>query len=674
MKRNITIAKRLALGFGIVLVLVLGIGCIAIVVSRSIEKKIVRIVETLTPLKDNAINIRMQYPRVDSGKNALLSVDITEEIRKDQYDRRFKEAEEIFKNSIEAIEKLEKTPTQETLWKEFKALHEKWWKDHETFVQRAKEFEKLGIQDPGMLERDFEKFRGDHYTLREKVLKALYLDQSFEGGDDHTACAFGKFLATAKFSNDELNKLLEEVKPIHQKFHESIKEIKELLAQGNKEEAIRAYNGTTENMEKTFGYFNEILRIAENARGRYKAMSDFALIDIAKSYEEARDAIQKFVDEVRRDTESENKSIETSTRYAVYIIAFSLALSIVVAVVISWITSRGINKVLSRVSEQIREGALQVNSAAEQVSQASQTLSESASTSASSVEETSASLEELTSMIQQNASNATQCEQLTKEVQHSISDSVEAMNRLLENMETLRQASANTAGIIKTIDEIAFQTNLLALNAAVEAARAGEAGKGFAVVAEEVRRLAQRSAEAAKNTQQIIEDTIKKANDSEVISKDVGSMLQKVKENAEKVLILIQEVATASNEQSKGVEQVNTAMMEINKATQEVAASSEESASASEELTAQSAELLSAANELEMLLKGNYVNEKHRVSSSSKALPGKSRVEVQSTHFKGSDKRKKQSHSSLPMSLKDSGALVKPEDVIPLEEEDLKGF
>ncbi len=673
MKKGMTIGKRLALGFILTLVIVVVIGCTAIVVSRSIDKKIMRIFETLTPLKDNSINIGIQYLRVDSGENALLSVDITEEIRNDVY-KRFKQAEEIFKSSIDAIEKLEKTPTQETLWKEFKVLHEKWWKNHETFVQKVKEFEKLGIKDPGTLQRDFHKFRGDHYALRDKVLRAIYLDQSFEGGDDHTACNFGKYLVTAKFSNDELNKLLEEIKPNHQKFHEGVKDIKGLLAQGNKEGAIQAYDRTTEYMQKTVAYIDEILKVADKAKETYKAMSDFALIDIAKSYEEARDAIQKFADQVTRDVESENKLIEASASYAVYIIAISLVLSIVIVVVISWIVSGGINKVLSRVSEQIREGALQVSSAAEQVSQASQTLSKSASESASSVEETSASLEELTSMIQQNASNAMQCEQITKEVQHSISESVEAMNRLLENMEVLRQASANTAGIIKTIDEIAFQTNLLALNAAVEAARAGEAGKGFAVVAEEVRRLAQRSAEAAKNTQQIIEDTIKKANDSAVISKDVGAMLQKVKESAEKVLILIQEVSTASNEQSKGVEQVNTAMMEINKATQEVAASSEETASASEELTAQSAELLSAVNTLEMLVKGDLADVKHRASGGGKTFTGKPGVEAQPIHLRELERRKRQSQGLISVSSRDSGALVKPEEVIPLDDNDLKEF
>ncbi|MEO0247762.1 MAG: methyl-accepting chemotaxis protein, partial [candidate division WOR-3 bacterium] len=545
---------------------------------------------------------------------------------------------------------------------------EKWWKDHEAYVQKVKDFEKFGIQDPSALQRDIQQFRGDHYSLSLKMLNALLTGETFEGGEDHTICNFGKWLATSRFKNEEINKLLEEIKPFHQKFHESIKECKGLLLAGNKETALNFWKSNEININKTFEKFDQILNIAEKAKNLYTEVSDFALIEIAKSYTPAREAVERLANETQKELEDTSVSINNRITTTILIISTVVALSIVLGIIIGWFVIRKINGMLARISNQIKEGATQVSSAAEQVSQASQTLSESASKQASSVEETSASLEEITSMIQQNASNATQSEQMMKETEQAILNSVNAMNKLVENMEALREASANTAGIIKNIDEIAFQTNLLALNAAVEAARAGEAGKGFAVVAEEVRRLAQRSAEAAKNTQQMIEDAIRRAEESSNMSKSVEELLKKTKELIEKSLVLVKEVNSATNEQAKGIEQINTAVMEINKSTQEVAASSEESASSAEELSAQANELLNLANELEAML-GNIDTSKITKTGIQIKKVNSKKIDTDKTV-----ERRVKKTAILPPRVKDSGTLVKPEEVIPLDEEELKEF
>jgi methyl-accepting chemotaxis protein len=174
----------------------------------------------------------------------------------------------------------------------------------------------------------------------------------------------------------------------------------------------------------------------------------------------------------------------------------------------------------------------------------------------------------------------------------------------MDAIQKIKSSSDETAKIIKTIDEIAFQTNLLALNAAVEAARAGDAGKGFAVVAEEVRNLAQRSAEAARNTAALIEGSQQNAENGVNVSKDVESILLRIAENTQKLSQLNGEVSSASNEQSKGIDQVNTAMTEMDKVTQSNAANAEECASASEELSAQASELKEMVNQLMQLVGG----------------------------------------------------------------------
>jgi methyl-accepting chemotaxis protein len=178
-----------------------------------------------------------------------------------------------------------------------------------------------------------------------------------------------------------------------------------------------------------------------------------------------------------------------------------------------------------------------------------------------------------------------------KQAKQVVNQANASMSQLTVSMREIGKASEETSKIIKTIDEIAFQTNLLALNAAVEAARAGEAGAGFAVVAGEVRSLAMRAAEAARNTAVLIEGTVKKIADGAVLVKTTNESFNEVARNAEKVGDLIGEIAAASNEQAQGIEQVNIAVMEMDKVTQQNAATAEESASASEELNAQAEEM-----------------------------------------------------------------------------------
>jgi len=241
--------------------------------------------------------------------------------------------------------------------------------------------------------------------------------------------------------------------------------------------------------------------------------------------------------------------------------------------------------------QQVAEGTEQVSTASQQISAGSQSLAQGANEQAGALEEVSSSLEEMAAMTKQNAENAHQAKKLATEANSNASQGREAMTRMGDSINKIKESSDQTAKIVKTIDEIAMQTNLLALNAAVEAARAGEAGRGFAVVAEEVRNLAQRSAEAAKNTANMIEESVKNAEDGVMIAGDVAKAFEAISGSNAKVDNLITEIAAASQEQSQGIDQVNTAVAQMDKVTQQNAANSEESASAAEELSSQAEEL-----------------------------------------------------------------------------------
>ena len=258
---------------------------------------------------------------------------------------------------------------------------------------------------------------------------------------------------------------------------------------------------------------------------------------------------------------------------------------------LNFLIARLVIRPIRLVSAALADGADQVSSAAGQISSASQSLAEGTSEQAASLEETSSSLEEMSSMTKQNADNSSQAKAMMGEV-HKIVGKVDGqIGKMVKAIEEIAQSSQETGKIIKTIDEIAFQTNLLALNAAVEAARAGEAGAGFAVVADEVRSLALRAAEAAKTTGSLIEGTIKAIQHGNELTHQTQEAFRENAAISVKVEQLVDGIASASQEQSEGIGQVNIAVSEMDKVTQSTAADAEESAAAAEELNAQAEQM-----------------------------------------------------------------------------------
>ncbi len=261
-----------------------------------------------------------------------------------------------------------------------------------------------------------------------------------------------------------------------------------------------------------------------------------------------------------------------------------------------------INRALRAQSRELRDGTEHVLAAAGQVSTSAQGLSQASAHQAASLEETSASMEEMASMTRQNAENAAEAAALASRVAGEVRDSNTALDDMVVSMTAVRESSHKVAKIIKVIDEIAFQTNILALNAAVEAARAGEAGMGFAVVAGEVRNLAQRSAQAARDTAVLLEESIARSQEGagrvELVAKAIASITGSVM----RVQAVVDEVRHASAQQAQGIEQVTQAIARMESVTQTTAATAEESAAASEELNAQAESSMAVVRRLEAMV------------------------------------------------------------------------
>ena len=265
----------------------------------------------------------------------------------------------------------------------------------------------------------------------------------------------------------------------------------------------------------------------------------------------------------------------------------AIAVTVVIVLLIGMLVSRSITSVLAGVIEGMVTSSDELKTASQQVSNASRSLAEGSGEQASSLEETSSSLEEMASMTKQNAESAGQAQAGSENAKLVLEKAVVVMGQLTEAMQKMLAASSETRKIVKSIDEIAFQTNLLALNAAVEAARAGEAGAGFAVVADEVRSLAMRAAEAASSTGQLIDDSIANIQNGNKLVEQTNQAIKDVADESGKSNVLVSEIATASEEQARGIDQINRAVNEIDRVTQQVAASAQETSAASEDLESQ---------------------------------------------------------------------------------------
>ncbi|WP_321475369.1 methyl-accepting chemotaxis protein [uncultured Paludibaculum sp.] len=318
-------------------------------------------------------------------------------------------------------------------------------------------------------------------------------------------------------------------------------------------------------------------------------------------FEKMRQQATTLVDIQRRYAVASSSSAISMASFARMLAVLVCLLALGIATVAFWVIRNG-NRDLRQIAVEIGEGADQVASASNQISSSSQSLAQGSSEQAASLQETSASTEQVNAMTRKNAESARNAATETEKADQLLKETDYKLTQMIESMKEINTSSEKISKIIRVIDEIAFQTNILALNAAVEAARAGEAGMGFAVVADEVRNLAQRCAQAAKDTSDLIEESIVRSNEGKVRLDEVASCVSRVVENASRIKILANEVNVGSQEQARGIEQIARAVGQMQQVTQSTAASAEESASAGEEMSAQALSLNDAVGRLRVLV------------------------------------------------------------------------
>ena len=426
---------------------------------------------------------------------------------------------------------------------------------------------------------------------------------------DPAKCTFGKWLhgdeaKQLAVEHPGLAKALQAVKEPHAKLHQSAAQILKQVQAGDRQGAARTFREVTQpSAEGTLEIIDQIVAWHDaQLMGSRQAGQIFSQKTIP-ALEETRAMLTKIRQTARKYIMTDQAMLDAAQATQWQVTGVSV-IAIVAGILLSFFIIRGVTTLLRGIALEMGQGAEQVAAASSQVAGASQSLAQGSSEQAASLEETAASLEEMSSMTSRNADNAQQADQLMKDSARMVDQASQSMQKLREAMAKIDQASEQTAKIIKTIDEIAFQTNLLALNAAVEAARAGEAGAGFAVVADEVRNLAMRAAEAAKNTQSLIEANLTNIREGSQLVLDTDEAFAQVSQSSIKVGDLVAEIASASVEQAEGIDQVNQATGTMDKVTQEVAANAEESAASAEEMSAQANQLRRMVEHLRYLSGG----------------------------------------------------------------------
>jgi hypothetical protein len=387
-------------------------------------------------------------------------------------------------------------------------------------------------------------------------------------------------------------------------------------ATADADELYREYQSTIRSDED-----KRLFEAVVTKRATYRDVRDRVVLSLSRELkrQEAEAAFESQLEPVYKDylkalqTEvdfnvdhGQQASTQTTATIATTQVAIIVGLVLMLATggVLAFVIIRSTGLALTYAVADLADGAQQVAAAANQVSTSSQSLSQGATEQAASLEETSASMEEMASMTRTNAENSHDAASLMSDMVTQVHESESSLGEMVASMEAIQASSQKVSKIIKTIDEIAFQTNILALNAAVEAARAGEAGMGFAVVADEVRSLAQRSAQAAKDTAALIEESMAKSQAGAVKVEQVTGAIRGITTSVDKVKELIEHVSVASRQQAQGIDQVSHAIAQMEKVTQTTAATAEESAAASEALNAQAERALVVVETLKGLVRG----------------------------------------------------------------------
>jgi len=588
MFKNMTVGSRITLGFGVALVLLALIGIVGgsslLMVGNNFSRldEISSDAELISNTESTLLSLRLTF-------KDFIQKDGAKEIG-DRFKGLFSEITGLTQKAQEEIHHPTRVPIVKRMSEGVAQYGEGFNKIEKLVAERNRlvndQLDQIGPKIEKTLTEIMESANKDKdlaagfYTgtaVRNLLLARLYVAKFLDTNTQERVDRVKKELAEVEQGFDTLDAQLQNPRR------------RQLL--GEAQALTKEYKAAFEKLVETIFARNELIQGTMDRLGPV----------IAKDAAEVKASLQEETRELKSMVGS-----TTNTSISVIVVVGLIALA--VGVFLGWIITKGINKAVGDAVEGLSAASNQVQGASEQLAAAAGELASGTSEQAAGLEEASASMEEMSTMTQQNAESTKEVNTLVNEASRAAQKGASSMGEMQQAISDIKDSADETAKIIKTIDEIAFQTNLLALNAAVEAARAGDAGRGFAVVAEEVRNLAMRSAEAARTTSDMINNSQVKAQQGVEVSKAVEISFNEISAAVDKVSGLVEKVASASQEQTRGIQQVTAGMSQMDQVTQRNASNAEETASTSEEMSSQAAQLQSMVGGLASLISKNAQN------------------------------------------------------------------